>query len=932
MSRDGGRPETQRLFGREGELAAVTALGSLSGTGLRGAVLQGPPGIGKTALWRAGVANARGNGYCVLTAMPSQAEKSISFSGLGDIVQNVLDNDPAALHPLSSHTRSAILTAVGQLPWAGGPVDALTVASGIRQTFARLAAQTQVMLAVDDLHWMDDASLSVLSHALRRIDGNLAVITSLRVERSTGGATPIPTDLPDWLVPIELTALTPKAVRSLLMTQLGEAVSAEVAEAITTLAEGNPLATVELARANLAATDAFSLRIPESLTAGHLQQIAGLSPLAQQCLLLASLAVSPTVPMLQRATGAASAELERALAEASDQNLLAVSGPRLLFVHPLHSTAAVANATQAQHRAAHRALVELTANVQDRANHVDRATIGPSEEAAAALVMAAREAFNRGAASSGLTLARRALDRAPEGSPSIPSAKAIVGEVEFLNGNLIVAEQYLSEAIDLIPHEGLAAARTLLFRTIFERDANRALPYLEQAIAVSPSGEGHVNLQLWLGHLCCLQLRWADAIDAVVKAEHTARALGDEGLLAEALAGGVIVRMLAGHGLDGPRLETALALRDSERPPHPVADPLFVAACAYNFDGQHDRVIKICQSIAQLLTDREPTTHDIFALTPGISSACALGRTDVAQRFGAGGLDRPTSLPTTGFYALAGGIADAFVLSAHGDSDRAAVAVANIMSVATTSGLDLPQVPLVMARPIGAALVMTGRYQEADDQLGPLAQFAIAVDYPEPGVVAWVAEWAEALTRLGRVDEAGPALDWLEKRCETTGRYWVTGLVARGRAHIAATTGDLDGAMRFAQQAIDIFTKSSQPFETARTQLALGSFLRRRRSRRAAAEVFEQARTFFAAAQLPRFVIMVDEEIERVRSSRTAPNELTAGETAIAELAAAGRTNRAIAATLFVSEKTVEAQLSKVFKKLNISRRIELVAALAKLG
>jgi DNA-binding NarL/FixJ family response regulator len=105
--------------------------------------------------------------------------------------------------------------------------------------------------------------------------------------------------------------------------------------------------------------------------------------------------------------------------------------------------------------------------------------------------------------------------------------------------------------------------------------------------------------------------------------------------------------------------------------------------------------------------------------------------------------------------------------------------------------------------------------------------------------------------------------------------------------------------------------------------------LRRKRSRKAAAEAFAVARAFFASADLPRLIAFADAEIERVHGARYAPDELTAGEAAVAQLAAAGLTNRVIAARLFISEKTVEAQLTKVFRKLHISRRIELVTALA---
>jgi hypothetical protein len=104
MRGDGGKPASQRLFGRDDELVAVTSLGSRSGIGLRGAVLQGPAGIGKTALWQAAVANARDNGYCVLIATPSPAEEAISFSGLGDVVRSLW----TTTQPFSTHSHPTL--------------------------------------------------------------------------------------------------------------------------------------------------------------------------------------------------------------------------------------------------------------------------------------------------------------------------------------------------------------------------------------------------------------------------------------------------------------------------------------------------------------------------------------------------------------------------------------------------------------------------------------------------------------------------------------------------------------------------------------------------------------------------------------------------------------------------------------------------------
>jgi ATP/maltotriose-dependent transcriptional regulator MalT len=193
---------------------------------------------------------------------------------------------------------------------------------------------------------------------------------------------------------------------------------------------------------------------------------------------------------------------------------------------------------------------------------------------------------------------------------------------------------------------------------------------------------------------------------------------------------------------------------------------------------------------------------------------------------------------------------------------------------------------------------------------------------------AYLPDAIEALTNLGRADDAAPLIEALERNGERHDRPWMLAMGARGRGHMLAARGDLEGAQRAVEYAMVHHQRLPMPFETARTRLLLGQLQRRRRRRQDSVASLREALEVFERLGTPWWASRVRAELARLDSPRGDGHGLTASEQRVAELAATGSSNKQIAAQLFIAEKTVEMNLSRVYRKLGIRSRSGLSAAL----
>ena len=225
---------------------------------------------------------------------------------------------------------------------------------------------------------------------------------------------------------------------------------------------------------------------------------------------------------------------------------------------------------------------------------------------------------------------------------------------------------------------------------------------------------------------------------------------------------------------------------------------------------------------------------------------------------------------------------------------------------------------------LGFLEVSCGDYQAAALTLEPLAGAAAAMGYGEPTAAPFAADAAEALIGVGQLEQATALVDQLESNGRRLDRAWALALGARCRSLLLAASGDLDAAAAAAEQALIEHRRLPIPFERARTQFVLGQIQRRRRQKRAAAVQLTEAAEAFAGLGTPLWAARARAELDRVSVSPAAGTQLTPSEQRVAGLAATGMTNREVAGVLFISPKTVEANLARVYHKLGIHSRAEL--------
>jgi DNA-binding NarL/FixJ family response regulator len=228
----------------------------------------------------------------------------------------------------------------------------------------------------------------------------------------------------------------------------------------------------------------------------------------------------------------------------------------------------------------------------------------------------------------------------------------------------------------------------------------------------------------------------------------------------------------------------------------------------------------------------------------------------------------------------------------------------------------------------GFVEVSCGNYQAALDAVEPL--LAVVQAWPDATEIiaaSYVPEAVEALIGVGRLDDAEPLIDTLERNGRRLDRAWMLAVALRSRAMLLAARGDLTAATSMADLAMTQHQRLAMPFERARTQLLLGQLQRRQRQREASAATLREALHTFDELGTQLWAERAKTELARGMSGRRRSEGLTPSEQRVAELAVSGMTNRDIAAALFISPKTVEVNLSRIYRKLNVRSRTELYRA-----
>ena len=892
------------IVGREHELEVLRGFIRGEDGGAVLALIQGEAGIGKTALWTSAVEDARDDGAAVLVARPTASETASSYAALADLLHPVLHLFPR----VPDLPRHALAAALLLEPSAGRP-DMRAVALGL---LAVLDEVGRTIVAVDDWQWLDEPTTRVLSFAVRRLPAEVRMLATVRTGVSDEPLALLVRGLPARAVlQLPIGELHGEPLRRIVEEQVGVPVTRSTLARLEAASAGNPLMAIEVARAEHSRGPVDVTDVRRLLAA----RVAALSAPGRDALRATAALAAPTAALVERAAedpAAARRGVEQALAA----DLLRQDGARLRFAHPLIAVAVEERTPVPAWRALHRRLARVVEDVEERARHLAEAADGPDAATADALEEAAEHAAVRGATGVMAELVERAAQLTPEGDGEAWFRRRLAaGDAYAVAGDWDSARRILDELALGLP-AGPDRARALYRRAMLAFDAS-ARDLAVQALAEAGDDDRLLaEIEVTVAH--ALHLRDGSRAGIV----HAGRALwhaercGDAPLRAWAMAELALHRFAAGHGVQremlvaAARLEPVAGLRAGVQRARTTL--IFQLGLSDGFDEARTLAAsEIARATAEGNTDLE-----VSVLAVAVESELRAGRTAAATEYSQrlDDLCRGTDEETTSNCLRA-------LVDGHlGRTESAAHAARLALDVAEPAE---DRVTTVRARhALGLLDLARGDGPGAAGWLAPTPAHESALGVEELRLFQLHADVAEALVLAGDLEAAAAAAATLELAGDNA---WTAGTALRCRGLIHAAAGHHAEAIADHRSALERLAGALQPIELARTLLALGTAQRRAKQRAAARESLEAALAAFAALGAALWGERAEGEIARLGGRRTADrDELTQTERQIAELAAAGRSNRDIAAALFVSERTVEANLTRAYRKLGVRSRTEL--------
>jgi DNA-binding CsgD family transcriptional regulator len=905
------------VVGRDAELAR--ARGFLDGIAVEpGALLvEGEPGIGKTTVWAAAIAEAESRGIRVLQARAAETEVQLSYAALADLVSADFEAARKALPPIQQRALAAALLRAE----TDEPVQQRTVATAFVGVLASIAEESVVLVAVDDVQWLDPASTGTLSFAARRLPRRVGLLLTRRGDPGD----PAPLGLERALLEERLDRLVPRplslgALHHLIRDRLGDAPPRPALARLADASGGNPLLALELARALApdwgALTGGGPLPVPRTVDAIVRERVDALSHGARLAALAAAALSRPTRALIERAVAPDSASGD-ALLEAEEADVLVSEGARVRFTHPLLASAIYGAASAERRRRLHERLAEVVSDREERARHLALSTTDPEEAVAAELEQAAAQAATRGAQEAAAELFAGACRLTPD-ELSEELARRELGQATALRalGDLEGSRALAADAAERASGPLRARALLLLGDTAWIGGYPGAIEHLELAL---DAAEGDPGL---LAQVHAKLVNVSVALDPAAlldRARAAAEAIDSERYPAPAASiylDLVWAETLRGHGEQRELLERWRACEERAGPDAPrTLFALIYFACVDDFEAARARYALE----ERWYRERGEDVWRAERLAHVSRIELAAGNWDAAER----------------------GVDDAYETIAQLEGAGPWVAVARIRAqIDAHRGWTERALATFHTEPAGIlwwealrlsglALVeyAAGNHAEVDRAVTRMHELTDSVgvrdflpDRSEPIHV-------ESLVALGELERARDALARLEERGRMFPRLWITVALPRARALVLAGEGDVDGALA-ALDELDLEAAAKLPFELGRALLVRGRLLRRAKQKRAAADTLREALAIFERLGAPVWEAQTRAELDRV-GLRRSPDELTATERRVAELAATGLTNREVAQKAFMSPKTVQANLTRIYRKLGISSRAELGARMA---
>ena len=911
------------IVGRDSELEVVRRFIVGVDDGPASFVLEGNAGIGKTAIWTAAVAAAQLSGVAVRTCRCTESDAEWAFSGLGDLLDGLSSDSVGDLPEIQRQALAgALLMADAPLGSPGNRAVAVAVLGVLRA----LARAGPLLLAIDDIQWLDPDSRKVVSFALRRLrDEPVRLLASCRTGLLPDVAADAGMGLPGERLVVGSASVG--TVRRIVENQLGQTLSRPTLTRLHQATGGNPMMFLEMARAlqrrGREPEAGEPLPVPTDLRLLVNERLLALSPSTRQLLLVTAALTQPTVGLVASATDDAD-ECRQALGEALDAGVLELEGQRLRFTHPLIASIPYEDLAPDARRRLHHRLARAVTDPEQHARHAALGAPAASASVAAALDTAAQHARRRGSLDSAAELAELAMAATPADEPGKLLDRTITAaEYLFLLGDPTQARIILTAALEAaVPGAGRVPG-LLLQATIASWEQGDATvgQWCEQALVEA----GRDPLLIARCHATFAETSPSGAEADLAHARRAVQLLeGMESpppdLLSNALTNLALHRFRLGYGLDVATLDRAVALQARGVPPR-VSDRAGMA-------------LGICLKVVDRFGDSRSWLHAMrtCATDEGDDSAlpntlghlaileCWAGEYQLALRYAVEGRShaertghRAPMLESAHVLALAhlGRLTEARDLAQRDLARDEALGFDAGVALHLRS---LGFTELAAGNPVVAAACFLRALAISRDEIG----------IGEPAIMRLHPDAVTALAAVGNVAEAERLTGELDASTASSHLPWSTAMAGRCHSVVSAASGDMPAAVAALEQALADHERLPMPFEEARTRLLYGTTLRRAGRRSDARRELEAARAVFIRLGTPVQAAQALTELARIGGKSSRDGDLTAMELRIIALVGAGQTSREVARALFMSVRTVDSHLGHVYRKLGLRSRTEL--------
>lgn len=908
--------------GRDAELELVDRFLERVPGGTPILVIEGDPGIGKTTLWLEALERAGARSFRLLKASPAESEVKLPYAALGDLIGEAFAEVGSAIPTPQQHALATALL----LSNVDQAADIRTTATAVVSVITKLAEERPVVVAIDDVQWLDAASARVLAFAARRLPQRVALVLSQRSE----AAVQLPLDLTaaaDRVDRILLSPLSLAALHKLIHSRLGISLGRPILVRVAAATDGNPFFALEMAHA-LRGIDTNSsprqLPLPSSLrrlVAGRVQSLSGA---ALEAVTVAAALSRPSVPAIVDVFESETTAVA-ALTEAEDAGVVVLEGDRIRFAHPLLASGVYGLLTSSRRRELHGRLARLTDDMEERARHLALSETKPAEDSAEQLEAAGRQAALRGAHEAAAELFEGACRLTPP-ARRLELARRMLeqGSASLASGNIEDARASAARVVETAPVASMKAEALVLLGDTAWVDGLPRLAGNHLEAALRMAGDDRDLAPRVMAKLVEVNAIFDPAL-ALEYSQAAMERLTEErtpALLAHALFNHVYAEAVLGQEphvelfVRGLELEARAGVHA-----RPSSIPLIWYHCTDDLEAaraRHDVEHGWYREHGDELAVAERLSHR------GLVEMRA-GRWDVAeqyleQSFNAMEHFTPDGRSAGPWYAPRQIRA---LIDAHRGRTKRARATLVPMIEDSRRGEQSFWAAILLSV-LAFVEFADGRHEAVDRALTAMRdRFETMGAVEVPGIRSEPFH-VESLLALGQTRKAREILNRLETRGRSFPRPWIRIALPRVRALVAAAEGDLASALGEMAE-FDFGAARLLPFEQGCNYLVYGRLLRRARKRRAAADALTEAVAVFEQLGAPTWAAEARSELDRV-GLRQAPQHLTTAERRVVELAASGMTNREVAAALFISPKTVEVNLARAYGKLGIRSRAELGA------